>query len=110
MYVHSCTLVSLPRDGREKLRLAAVSAIVFSPRPASMIGGFISRTKNPKISTLRFQNAPFLIHKSKDIDRAVNFMDTRKHVPLHGNNNLCQFRNLRFLFFFSASLSPSDSD
>jgi hypothetical protein len=57
IFVHICTLVYLPRDGREKLRLAAVSAIVFSPRSASVIGGFISRTKNPEISNLKFQNA-----------------------------------------------------
>ena len=79
--------------------MAAVSAIVFSPRPASVIGGFISRTKNPKISTWTIQNALFSIHKSKDTDLPVNFMDTCKHVPLRSNNNLCQFRNLRFLLF-----------
>jgi len=58
LYLYACVLY-MPRDWREKLRLTAVSAIVFSPRPASVIGGFISRTKNPKISTWTIQNALF---------------------------------------------------
>jgi hypothetical protein len=64
IFVHLRT-VHAKRRKRAFERLAAVSAVVFSPRPANVIGGFISRTNNPKISMWTNQNALFFYPQIK---------------------------------------------